>query len=202
MPASWASAGVGYWQPTHLRSPVKTRSIDGRRDSLATQPHPLRGEGRALTCVLGRVDRDQGVGVLERVNVDGRNGLQQLLGSRQCPGQAAGEVLAVQGVRAAFPEEAGHLVDERPGEGPRGDEHLPAGLDPDTGVDEDACVLLEPRITHQRLSFPVPPGGSGVKRGRRRGRGGPGQGSRTCAASPAPRRRCRQGPLRGPRRPP
>jgi hypothetical protein len=51
-------------------------------------------------------------------------------------------------VRAAFPEEARHLVDERPGERPGGDEHLPARLDLDTGVDEDACVLLEPRVGH------------------------------------------------------
>ena len=54
-----------------------------------------------------------------------------------------------QGVRAALRNRAQDLVQQRAGERRTLDDDLPAGLHPDTGVDEQLCVLAIAGVGHR-----------------------------------------------------
>jgi hypothetical protein len=82
------------------------------------------------------------------MRLDRRQRLEQLVGSFEHPRDDARQVLAEEGVCAARAELAGDLVDERAGGRGGHDDHLPPGLDPNAGVDEDPGVLLEPGVAH------------------------------------------------------
>jgi hypothetical protein len=163
MPASCASAGVGYWQPTHGTSCgqsrtrvvaphpfqiVRENTLECGSNGSLEPADPLGRDCDDLARVLRRVDRDQAVRVLECVGLDRRQRVEQLIGRLEDPREVSSEVGSHECVGAALPDQPRHLVDERPPQRPARDDHLPAGLDPDTGVDEDLRVSLEPGIAH------------------------------------------------------
>ena len=52
------------------------------------------------------------------------------------------------GIALAPPDRADDLLDQRPCLGAADDDDLPARLDVDAALDEKACVLLNPWISH------------------------------------------------------
>ena len=152
MPASWASAGVGYWQLTHGIS--LEHALHQRAELRPGEREPLRRRSPKPSRVFsGASIAIQRVHVLQRVPVDRRRLGEQLL-RRFAPPRARSygqppKLNAQDRVRAAPRDLARELLEQRPGERRRADEHLPARLDVEAALDEQAGVLLDAWI-HRR----------------------------------------------------
>ena len=135
--------------PGHL---VAGDALGDRDQRLLQRLLPLDGDRHSVACVLRGVDDDQRVGVHERVQLERRSlahPLQRRLGHPLA--RAAGvtaEGHAEQGVRVAPPDRAHDLLDEWPAFGCAVDDHLPAGLHAETGVDEQLGVAADPLVAH------------------------------------------------------
>ena len=130
----------------HRHRPLAHRQARFLQGSLA-----LLGEVRALAGVLGRPDRDERVGLLPDAPLQRRRDAQRL--ERRGARERAADQLErhlEQRIGAAPRDLLEHRLDERPGERRRAHLHLPARLNAHRALDEQAGVVVDPGITHER----------------------------------------------------
>ena len=121
MPASCASAGVGYWQPTHGSVSAEQRAPCGLREACcSSRIRSRRDVGRRRGCSRARRSR-RARRRSERVLVDRRGLRQQLFGRRVAPSRAVGrgpaEGQAQERVGAALGDHRADLLEQRPRRG-------------------------------------------------------------------------------------
>ena len=150
MPASCASAGVGYWHPTHAHL-VPEDPLERRPVRALDRGVSVGVDAGGVPRVLRRVDHDERVAGLEGVHLDRGRDREPLERRRTEPGarrEVGVEGDAQQRVRVELGDAADDLLEQRPAGRCADDEYLPAGLNADARVDEELCELTISRVCH------------------------------------------------------
>jgi len=119
--------------------------------SLLQQAKALRRDVRGRARVLGRLDRDRAVRVVEGMGFDRRDLAHELerrlLQPQRVERGLEGEPQQCIGVAPG--DRAHDLLDQGPGEGLGADQHLPARLHVDAVLDQEPRVLDQPCLGAQ-----------------------------------------------------
>ena len=147
MPASCASAGVGYWQPTQRMSPVVRRCRTG---SLAFIVSCRRSGSRSE---ISRVFSGASIVIITPMFAAsnlaiGESSESSSSGASRAHARLPPPKLKRLSTQAPAGNGARDLLDQRAPEDIPGDHHRLARLDVDAALDEQTGVLIDPRIVH------------------------------------------------------